>query len=426
MYRHLLGFSLTVAPLSLAVALVAMGFSPQYPAWWSASVHLAILGGVAIMIYGVNMHSVPEHSGRAWPSTALLLAQIGAGVTGAWLAFLGRGFRIDMMEQGGHLLATVGAGLFMTNLGLLFRQPGPSRPPKIPVAERTSQQRVDRLAIPFTIISGLMAVAGTALGFLLSLWSPGFGRWDLAWAHVMLLGFFFPMASGTSYHMLSRWTDAPWLSIRLVQVHLYVYLVSFPLMIVALGWNVGLLFMFAGPLMAISMIAWALNIGPMAMRLRGAIGPGIVLALIFLTLGVGLGVMFALNPETGPRLRGAHVAANLYGFAGLLISGFGYGFIPRLTGRARLRWPALAPVQLTVLAGGVSGGLVAMGMWMYGHVDASRVLVPSVIAAAGMGLFAAQVAGNFWAGGHRSRAGSDAATRVSTRPSISSVPTVRS
>lgn len=398
MQRLLIAVCLTIAPVALAVALAAAGYSAEHPAWWTASVQLAVLGGVAIMIYGINIHSVPAHSGRNWRSLELVAAQVGSGVLGGWLVFLGRGLQETAIERSGHLLAAVGAVLFMTNLGLLFRQPGPPRPPKVPKEQRTTIQRVDRLAIPFTITSGLVVIAGTALGLLLTYWRPGSGRWDLVWAHTMLLGFFFAMASGTSYHMLSRWTGRPWRSIRLVQAHLYAYLVSFPLMVIALARDLDGMFLIGGPLMAVAMLAWAANVVPMAWALRGPVRWGILLALVFLTIGVSFGVMFAIDPGTGPRLRGTHVAANLYGFAGLLISGFGYAYVPRLSGCHGLRWPALATVQLVVMAAGVTGGMISMGMRMYGHVGTTPVFVWNVIAGIGMALFAIQVAGTFLRG----------------------------
>jgi hypothetical protein len=382
----------------MAVALVATGASAAHPAWWPASVGLAILGGIAIMIYGINIHSVPAHSGRTWTSVNLVAAQVVAGVTGAWLVFFGRGFRIEGMDRAGHLLATVGAVLFMANLGLLFRQPGSPRPPKVAASERSTVQRVDRLAIPFTMTSGLMVVAGTALGLALTWWRPGSGRWDLVWAHVMLLGFFFPMASGTSYHMLSRWTGKPWRWIGLVRVHLWTYLVSFPLMVIALARDIDWLFLIAGPLMAVAMLAWAANLLPMALALPGPVRLGIVLAVAFLAAGVTFGVLFAIDPATGPRLRGTHVAANLYGFAGLLISGFGYAYVPRLSGCHGLRWPGLAMLQLGLMVIGVVSGMVAMGMRMYGEIGPDAVLAANVIAAVGMALFAIQVAGTFLRG----------------------------
>lgn len=328
----------------------------------------------------------------------LVGAQVAAGVLGGWLAFAGRGMQADNLERLGHLLATIGGVLFMTNLGMLFRQPGPPRPPKVPKDQRTVLQRVDRLAIPFTIISGIVVVAGTALGLLLTWWRPGSGRWDLVWAHTMLLGFFFAMASGTSYHMLSRWTGVPWRSIRLVQVHLYTYLLSFPLMLIALAQDIDWMFLVGGPLMAVAMLAWAGNIVPMALKLDGVIRWGILLAMVFLTAGVTFGVMFAIDPATGPRLRGTHVVGNLYGFAGLLISGFGYAYIPRLAGTPDLRWPSLAVLQLGVLGAGVTGGMIVMALRMYGEVGTTPVIVWNIIAGIGMALFALQAAGTFLQG----------------------------
>lgn len=398
MQRFLIAFSLTIAPLAMAAALVAAGYSAGHPAWWQASVVLAILGAVTIMIYGINIHSVPAHSGRTWKSIGLVAAQVGAGVTGAWFAFLGRGLSIEALDRLGFLLATVGAVLFMTNLALLFRQPGLPRPPRVPMSERTVLQRVDRLAIPFTVISGMMVVAGTALGLVLTFWTPRFGRWDLVWAHVMLLGFFFPMASGTSYHMLSRWTGKPWRFPGVVRIHLWAFLASFPLMVIALAWDIDWMFLIAGPLMAVSMVAWATNIVPMTLHLSGPARAGILLAIVFLVAGVSFGVVFAIDPATGPRLRWTHVAANLYGFAGLLISGFGYAYVPRLSGCKGLRWPALAILQLGVMAVGVAAAMITMGMRMYGEIDAQPVLVANAIAAVGMALFAVQVAGTFLRG----------------------------
>lgn len=395
MQRFPLILSLTAAPIAIAAALLAMGVSAEHPSWWSASVALAILGGVAIMIYGINIHSVPIHAQRTWKYPSLVVTQVGAGIAGAWMVFFGRGYGIDAPERAGHLLAAVGAVLFLTNLKLLFRQPGPPRPPKTPKSEWSNQKRVDRLAIPFTIFSGPMAIAGTVLGLVLTFWTPDSGRWDLVWAHILLLGFFFPMASGTSYHTLARWSGAPWRWIPLVRVHLFAYLASFPLMITALAFDVDRMFLIAGPLMAVSMIAWGVNILPMALRLSGPVRSGILLAVLFLTIGVGLGVMFAVDPAAGPRLRGTHVAANLYGFAGLLISGFGYAYLPRLSGCKNLRWPALAAVQLIFLVTGIAGGIIALGMRMYGEAGATPVLVTCSIAAIGMLLFAIQVAGTF-------------------------------
>src|SRR5687768_11416699 len=83
MDRNLVGATMIAAPVALAVAAVAAGLSPEYPSWWSAAVHLAILGGIALMIYAVNIRIVPVFARRRWRSPRLLVAQVVAGGAGA-------------------------------------------------------------------------------------------------------------------------------------------------------------------------------------------------------------------------------------------------------------------------------------------------------------------------------------------------------
>lgn len=389
MQRTIIGFALSLAPFSLAMAVLAAGYSQQAPRWWTASVELAILGGITIMIYGVNVDALPTHSGKPWKSLPLVAMQVASGVIGAWLTFLGSGFGNQNVNRMGHALATVGAVLFLVNLMLLFRQPGP-RPERVAPHLRTMQQRVDRAAIPFTMMSGFMVVIGTALGLLLTWWRPTFGRWDLVWAHVMLLGFFFAMASGTSYHVLSRWSGVEFRSLAAVRWHRLTYLISFPLMVIALGWDVDWMFLIGGPLMAIAMGLWALNIVPVLGGLMRPIRWGVLLALVFLAVGVALGVWFAIDPVMGARLRTTHVAANLYGFAGFLISGFGYSYIPRLAGHGDHPWPILGLAQLGIMLAGIVATTVTMGLRMYGHVGEDAVLMASAVSACGLLMLALQ------------------------------------
>lgn len=392
--RSIIGFAVTLAPLAMAVALALAGYSQQNGAWWLASVHLATLGGITIMIYGVNVEALPTHSGKQWRSLPLVALQVGAGVTGAWIACFGYGYRIDALIRLGHLLALVGAVLFLANLGLLFSHPG-ARPPRIPWHERTMQQKVDRIAIPFTMLSGVMVVVGTALGLLLDFWRPTFGRWDLVWGHVMLLGFFFAMASGTSYHMVARWSGRDFRSTKPIVLHLIAFVLSFPAMVIALGWDIDWLFLIGGPLMAVSMVAWASNILPAAWPLSDGVRFGIVLAMLFMVAGVGLGVMFAIDPGSGPRLRSTHVIANLFGFSGLLISGFGYRYVPQLAEVPAMRWPGWQLPQLALMATGSALGMLFMALYAYGEAEADAVLWPCLVGTAGMLLFGINTLGTF-------------------------------
>lgn len=383
-----------MAPLAMAVALALAGYSKRDGTWWTASVQLAVLGGITIMIYGVNVEALPAHSGKPWRSIGLVGFQVLLGIAGAWMAMAGYGWTISWLVRIGHLLALSAAILFNVNLFLLFLQPGP-RPPRIPWDERSVQQKVDRLAIPFTMLSGMLVVAGTGIGVLLDYWRPTFGRWDLLWGHVMLVGFFFAMASGTSYHMLGRWSGADYRSIPTIVVHLITYLVSFPAMIIALGWDIDWLFLIGGPLMAISMLAWATAILPVAWRLNNAVRIGITAALVFMAAGIILGSLFAIDPASGPRLRSTHVLANLFGFAGLLISGFGYRYVPQLAEVRTMRWPFLQQPQLALMSAGCALGMVFAGLYMYGKAEADDVLWPCLIGSAGMVIFAINTLATF-------------------------------
>lgn len=392
--RNIIGVAVTAAPLAMAMALFLAGYSQSFGSWWTASVQLAVLGAITIMIYGVNVEALPAHSGKTWRSVHLVALQVGSGIAGAWIAAFGYGYRMDSLVWFGHILVFLGASFFLINLMLLFIQPG-ARPPRIPWDERSHQQKADRLAIPFTMISGLVVVIGTALGVLLDYWKPAQGRWDLVWAHLMLLGFFFAMASGTSYHMLGRWTGRDYTSIRLISVQVIAFLIGLPAMTIALGWDIDWLFRIGAISMAIAMVIWFINIAPVALGLQTGAGVGILLALVFMLVGIGFGVLFAIDEGSGPRLRTTHVMANLFGFAGLLISGFGYKYVPFLANSGNVRWPALRLPQVLLMATGCAVGMLFMGLRMYGHVDATVVLWPCLVAASGMVMFAVNTAATF-------------------------------
>lgn len=392
--RFIIALAVTMAPLAMGVALALAGRSQTHGAWWNASVHLAVLGGVTIMIYGVNVQALPVHSGKQWRSLPLVALQVVAGVAGGWLAAFGYGQRNAGLVELGHWLALAGAVLFLVNLMLLFAGPG-GRPPRIPWNERTQQQKVDRLAIPFTMLSGMLVVVGTGISVALHYWHPSQGRWDLVWAHVMLLGFFFPMASGTSYHMLGRWSGRDFRSLRLIGVHLVAFLVGLPAMTIALATGADVLFRVGAILMAIAMVAWAVNIVPVAWPLSAPVRIGITVALMFMVAGIGLGVMFALDPAAGARLRTTHVMANLFGFAGLLISGFGYRYVPQLAEVPDMRWPALRLPQVALMAIACMVGMLFMGLRMYGRLEPDVVLWPCLMGTAAMMLFATNTAVTF-------------------------------
>ena len=136
--RAIIATAVTAAPIAMAVALALAGYSQTNGAWWTASVQLAVLGGITIMIYGVNVQALPVHSGKQWRNLSLVATQVAAGIAGAWIAALGYGWREEALTRLGHLLALAGAALFLVNLMLLFAGPG-ARPPRIPWHQRMQQ-----------------------------------------------------------------------------------------------------------------------------------------------------------------------------------------------------------------------------------------------------------------------------------------------
>jgi hypothetical protein len=392
MERKLVAGTLVAAPLALAASALAAGLSAREPSWWRAAVHLAVLGGIALMIYGVNIRIVPVFARRSWRSPRLLVTQVLAGGLGAWLAFLGIGTRSDSLTAIGEVLALAGGVLFMVNIVGLFKQPSSAEP--APPLRYAQQATVDRIATKFMRLSGTWLVLGLAVGVALVWWRPANGRWDLVWAHMLLIGFFLSMASGVCYHVLARWSDRPWRSVRAIRWHYTLVALGLPFMVLALATDWTALFLVAGPVQAAALALLVANAAPHVRRLRGPARAGMVGAALFLVFGVTLGVIFAIDPATGARLRQAHAVANLFGWAGLLISGFGYALVPGFAGTA-LRRPRLAAVQIGVLAAGVIAGIAATAWRMYGDGPDTAVIAAQAVVTAGLLLFAAQVASLF-------------------------------
>jgi hypothetical protein len=336
----------------------------------------------------------------------MLAAQVLAGGAGAWLAFLGAGMRSTLIEAVGQLLALTGGILFMVNIVSLFRQQpgGAASPPH----RHASQAEVDRIATKFMRLSGMYLVIGLGVGVALVWWRPDRGRWDLVWAHALLIGFFLSMASGVSYHVLSRWSGRPWRSVGAIRWHYRLVAVGLPFMIVALAADLEGLFLLAGPVQAAAITLVLANTAPHAWRLGEPVRAAIFAAAACLVIGVTLGVVFAADPAIGARLRQTHAIANLFGWAGLLISGFGYALAPAFAGRP-LPWPWLARGQVAVLAAGVAGGIVATAWRMYGNGPDAAVVLSQAVVAVGLLLFTLQM-GAIAAGERRGTAPLDLAS----------------
>jgi hypothetical protein len=291
-----------------------------------------------------------------------------------------------------QILALIGGILFMVNVITLFRQEPVFR--HVPPALFRDQPIVDRIATKFTRLSGIYLIVGLTTGVVTTWWQPDSGRWGLVWAHTLLIGFFLSMASGVCYHVLSRWTGSPWRSIRLVRAHYLLVAIGLPFMVLALTTGKSDLLLLAGPVQALALTVFLVNVFPHASRLADPVRVGVLTAMMFLLVGITLGAIFAIDPAIGARMRHVHAITNLFGWTGLLISGFGYYFVPHFAGSS-LRWPKLAKVQIIVLSVGVVCAALATTWRVLDDGPAMSIMISQSIVTTGLMLFAIQAVGVF-------------------------------
>ncbi len=357
MGRRLVPVTMVSAALAFAVSAMTIGLMYWRLGMWTPAIQLVITAGIVPMIFAVSIRVIPVFARRNWSSAFGLQAQIATTVSGGWLLFVGGIERNLDVQRLGHALLAAGGLLFILNLACLFRQaPLPNQPaPPTPYPEHRA---VDKVARRFTMLSGIFLLVGLASGLAISMWPQRTGRWDLVWAHALLVGFFLSMASGVCYHVLARWTGARWRWPRAIQWHLIATVICLPLMLIALATDRSVLFSIAGPLQALALLLFLANIVPMIWHMPHPSREALMLAVIALASGLTLGAMFAGHPEVGARYRMVHAELNLFGWTGLLISGMAYYLVPRLFGHP-LRWPRLAVLQVGLLATGVTSNAIA-------------------------------------------------------------------
>jgi hypothetical protein len=396
MGRRFIPIVVVAALAAFAVAAGAAALAPWRGQLWRAAVALIVLGGITPLIYAVNVRIVPVFARRTWRRPKLLYAGIGAALAGAWLVFVARYQFWERVETLGMALALAGGLLFSASLVLLFRSPpATAAAPPLPYP---GQAAVDRLATNFMRLAGAWLLFGLSVGLLLTLWTPGSGRWDLVWAHALLVGWFVSMASGVTYHVLTRWTTHRWRWPRLIGAHLLVTLVALPAMVLALATDQDGLFKLAGPLQALAVLLWLANVVPIARQMPRESRAGVVVASGFLAFGVLLGASAAMDPVNHTRLRISHAEINLFGFAGLLVCGVGYYLLPRFAGHP-LRWPRLAPAQISVHALAVV--VSAVSWWWrlrFGTDLRLLILVSGLTISASFATFAVVMAATFRSG----------------------------
>ena len=413
MGRRSIPLTLVLAILAFAVAAGSFGFVPDRPRLWSAAVALIVLSGITPLIYAVNVRILPVFSRRTWRHPRWLEGMLAAGVASGWLVYAGRALPNRPVEITGQGLALLGGVLFVTNVVRLFRAPVTTNvAPPLPFPE---QADIDRIGIRFTRLAALYLLFGLLVGFVTLFWTPEQGRWELIWAHTLLLGWFLMMASGILYHVLSRWTGARWRSVRRIRAHLVVVVVALPLMLLALAFDVAWLFAIAGPLQAIGLGLFAWNVLPLITGLPSLSRFGMRAAVWFLVIGVSIGASAAMDPASHARMRFSHTTINLLGWTGLLVCGVGYYLFPRLAGQP-LRWPRLASAQVTGHAIGVS--VLAIVWWWYLAVDSAVqpfLTLAALVIAVSYAVFAIIVAATFRQSRVAARAGAAATADAAPR-----------
>jgi len=93
--------------------------------------------------------------------------------------------------------------------------------------------------------------------------------------------------------------------------------------------------------------------------------------LAYLLIGVTLGVLFFIFPETR-ALRPVHTHLNLVGFVMFAIFGIGYHILPRFRGNP-LHSEGMAWVQFWLANVGLVGLLTLLGIGAYQYSDGLRI-----------------------------------------------------
>jgi cbb3-type cytochrome oxidase subunit 1 len=110
-------------------------------------------------------------------------------------------------------------------------------------------------------------------------------------------------------------------------------------------------------------------------------------ALVWLAVGVAIGVAMALGPAAALAYRPAHLHAMLLGFVSMMIFGVGYHVFPRFGGRP-LHSPRAAAAHVWVANAGLAGMVAGFLTRVHAPRAGALLLGPgALLSAAGAFLF---------------------------------------
>ena len=314
-----LGSSLLEALASLAGRTDVTAFLSRR-AW---TYDLPLLGFIGLMILGMAQHFVPMFSGRALWDGRVAMAQVLVADAGVALTLT----LPPEAEFVGLGLWALAALLFVVLILLTLRS---EEIGVRPMERRPGLGRVDRLAIPMTGAAILYLLAAS-VGFLLAALPGDPARVTVHWfsfLHLYTLGFISLMVFGVGLHLLPRFLDA--VPNRAAVRVLLVLALPSPAGVALL---MPLLHSFADPLRPLFVLVASME-ALAALLFSALVGvlwwtsgkrrPATsfhVLAGLWLSLGVALGVAFGVDPVATLGWAPAHGWVNLLGFAGFSILG---------------------------------------------------------------------------------------------------------
>lgn len=246
--------------LLIGAALLHTAMLLGLSAVWATQVHMTLFGWVSAMIVAVNYHTMPVFTGRDFPHTRTIWAQLAAWVAGVVLVAAGQLAGLTAVVTAGLALELLAALLFTLNIGLLLtrgaRRPLPPAPSPIP-----GQREVDRVGTRATSAAGVCLPLALALllGARTGLIS---GAWWLAAEHLAALGWVMLMIVGVALHVLPRFSGRATRGPTWARVQLSLHLVALTLIVLGLGLGWGLAFAAGGVAMGVALCLFAWTVWP--------------------------------------------------------------------------------------------------------------------------------------------------------------------